>query len=276
MDKLSEIIQQFTIHAGVFFTGQLCGLSPFEDTHIAEGHVHILRSGELKIEKQGEPAIVLDEPAIVFFPRPKAHRLVTSETDGAHLICATVSYGIGLNNPLTNALPDVMVLPLSQANALEQNIAWILQEATGEALGRQTILNRLMEVFIVCLLRHLINEDKIEQGMLAGLANPQLAKVLNSIHQQPEKAWSLDEMAEVALMSRSKFSPLFKDITGITPNEYLTQWRVSVAQTHLLAGKGVEIAANSVGYDSPASLNRAFQKVIGTSPSAWLSDVQSI
>ncbi|WP_448552648.1 AraC family transcriptional regulator [Thalassotalea montiporae] len=270
MDQLSQIIQDFSIQAGVFYTGQLCGLSAFGDESHVEGHIHILHSGTLTLADADGSEQLLDEPSIVFFPRPKQHRLRATESDNAEVICATVQYGIGQQSPLTQALPEAIILPLRQATALNDSFAWMVNEALSENLGKQTILNRLMEVFIVCLLRHLITERKIEQGLLAGLSHPFLSKVISAVHNEPAHPWGLDEMAEVALMSRSKFSPLFKQVLGETPNDYLTRWRVSLAQKHLLSGKSVDHCAQLVGYESPSTLSRAFNKTCQLSPKAWL------
>ena len=232
MDQLSQIIQDFSIQAGVFYTGQLCGLSTFGEESQVEGHIHILHQGTLLLSDNNGDKQVLDEPSIVFFPRPRQHRLTATESDNAEVICATVQYGIGQQSPLTQALPDVIILPLRQATALNDSFAWMVNEALSDNLGKQTILNRLMEVFIVCLLRYLIANQKIEQGLLAGLSHPFLSKVISAIHNQPAHPWGLDEMAEVALMSRSKFSPLFKQVLGETPNDYLTRLaRITGAKT---------------------------------------------
>jgi len=51
----------------------------------------------------------------------------------------------------------------------------------------------------------------MQHGLLAGLAHPQVSKVLLAIHEMPERQWGL---AEMALMSRSKFAGFFKRTVG--------------------------------------------------------------
>ena len=77
-------------------------------------------------------------------------------------------------------------------------------------------------------------------------------------------------MAEIALMSRSKFAEVFKEVIGQTPNDYLLEWRVSVAQSLLLKGKSVSLVANSVGYETASALSRVFRKKLELSPKEWL------
>ena len=271
MDQLSQIINRFSIQAGVFYTGKLCGLSSFEE-HSIEGHIHILKSGRLKISSQNDRDITLSEPSIVFFPRHKSHKLTATESDNAEVICATVQYGIGNINPVAMALPDIIVIPFTEAKDLSSNLEWILSEALGQKLGKQTILNRLMEIFIISMLRYLIEKEKIEQGILAGMAHPRLNKVLEAIHSSPDHNWTIERLADIAMMSRAKFSPLFKQVIGSTPNDYLTHWRVCLAQQLLLQGKNIGVVANEVGYESPSTLSRAFIKICQLSPSAWLKN----
>lgn len=270
MDHLSEIINRFSLQAGVFYTGKLCGLSNFNEGAAVEGHIHLLRRGTLSIIGLDKSTIVLDKPSIIFLPRPIKHGLQAKDTDNAELICATVTYGSGSSNLLADALPDLLILPLAESPFLQTNIDWIIAEAGQEQQGRQAVMNRLMEIFIISMMRSLINKGEIAQGMLAGLMHPQLKNVLQQLHNNCAEQWSLEKMAEIALMSRSKFAEVFKSVIGQTPNDYLVSWRVGVAQSLLKQGKNVSIVANSVGYETASALARVFRKHTHMSPKAWL------
>jgi AraC-like DNA-binding protein len=270
MDHLSQIIDRFTLQAGVFYTGKLCGLSTFNESEAMQGHIHLLRSGTLSVLGLNKATIVLDKPSIIFLPRPIEHSLKAREIDDAELICATMTYGSNNANLLADALPDLLILPLAQSPFLQTNIDWIIDEAGQEHQGRQAVMNRLMEIFIISMMRSLITKGDLAQGMLAGLMHPQLKNVLQQIHNTPQDNWSLEKMAELAAMSRSKFAENFKKIVGQTPNEYLISWRVGVAQSLLKQGKNVSVVANSVGYETPSALARVFRKSCGMSPKQWL------
>jgi AraC-like DNA-binding protein len=106
--------------------------------------------------------------------------------------------------------------------------------------------------------------------MLAGLSHPALAPTLVKLQEAPEEAWTLDLMAESAAMSRSKFSELFRDTVGQTPNDFLTDLRISTAQQLLIQDKPVSLVANKVGYEHGSVLARVFRKKTGLSPKEWL------
>lgn len=272
MDHLSQIINRFTLQAGVFYTGTLCGLTNFNENEAVEGHIHLLRSGTLSILGLNKEKIILDKPSIIFLPRPVNHSLQAREIDNAELICATLSYDNNSSNLLADTLPDLLILPLEQSPFLQTNIDWIIDEAGDKQQGKQAVMNRLMEIFIINMIRSLLNKGELAQGMLAGLMHPQLKNVLQNLHNAPEQSWTLKLMAESAAMSRSKFAEVFKSVIGQTPNEYLVNWRVGVAQSLLKQGKSVSIVANSVGYETASALARVFRKTCGVSPKQWLDN----
>jgi len=111
--------------------------------------------------------------------------------------------------------------------------------------------------------------------LLAGLGHPQLSKVILAIQSAPEQPWGLIEMADIALMSRSKFAELFKRIVGQSPGDYVIDWRVIVAKNLLLQGKPVSLVANAVGYENGSTLARVFRKKLGLSPKEWLEQKRS-
>ena len=71
-------------------------------------------------------------------------------------------------------------------------------------------------------------------------------------------------------MSRARFAVNFRETIGLTPGDYLTQWRLSLAQSLLRKGKPVGLVAHAVGYSGPAALSRVFSARLGQSPSRWL------
>jgi hypothetical protein len=95
----------------MFYSGLLCGSSGDQESEHA-GHLHVLKKGRLKITRPDARQIVIDTPSILFFPRPRLHRLHGPEEEGAALVCATIEFGAGMLNPLIASLPEPLVLPL--------------------------------------------------------------------------------------------------------------------------------------------------------------------
>jgi len=270
MDRLSEILNRFSIHAQVFFSGNICGVQPFGASDSSDGHLHLLKSGTLTLINTQGVKTVFERPTVIFVPQATQHRIVASESDQAELVCASIHYDDGFNNPLAAALPNFLYFDLQESDLLGQSAHWLFDEAFNERCGRQPMIDRLTDIFLIQVLRHVMEEGLVEHGMLAGLSHPQLVRVMNAIHEQPQENWSLEKLAEIAAMSRSKFAELFRSIVGQPPGDYISDWRVAVAQGLLKKNKPVGWVANEVGYENGSALARVFRKKTGLSPKAWL------
>jgi AraC-like DNA-binding protein len=211
------------------------------------------------------------QPSVLFYPRPCRHRFHAEEASGAEIVCASIEFGAGMLNPLVRALPEVLVVPLESVKELAPTVDLLFTEAFGEHPGRQAAVDRLAEYFLVLLLRSAMKARLIEGGVLMGLADPRLSKAIAAMHDRPEHPWSLEALAQKAGMSRARFAVHFRQVVGMTPFNYLADWRIGMAQTLLKRGKPLKIVAPSVGYASSTALTRVFCQRIGLSPTEWLS-----
>ncbi|MDX9802087.1 MAG: response regulator [Spirochaetia bacterium] len=88
---------------------------------------------------------------------------------------------------------------------------------------------------------------------------------------------NLDEICNYAGISKNYFCHLFKQETGLSIWEYLTEYRIEKAR-ELLAGsdmKNYEISYH-IGYENPSYFSRIFKKLTGKSPSDYKSDIRRI
>lgn len=273
MDQLSVILQRFSMNTEVFFTGNLCGISNF-NRKPNKGHLHLLQEGEITvIDEQGKTHLI-NEPTVMFFPSQHAHRIIASEDNPPNLVCANIIYDENTTNPIAQALPTLLCFKLSESPALTKTAQWLFAEAFNDQCGRLPLINALTDMFIIYVLRHVIDKDIMQHGLLAGLAHAQLSTVLLAIHAAPQRQWGLEEMAEIALMSRSKFSDLFKRTVGQSPGDYVIDWRILVAKGLLLQHKPVALVANAVGYENGSALARVFRKKLGVSPKQWMEEAR--
>lgn len=267
-DRLVELLKCFKLHARVFQAGPFCNTAEFYDNDEL-GYIHVVKQGSLRVESPQHPPLLLDEPCVFFYMNPTHHRLIP-KGDRVEAVCASLEFGAGMGNPLARALPDVMVIRLSDMPGLDLALQLLFQEAAEFHCGRQAVLDRLMEVVFIQLLRDAMDQDRLQVGLLAGLADARLAKAINAMHELPAHNWSLEELAEKAGMSRARFAAGFHDVVGMTPGQYLSQWRLGIAQSLLRQGKPVQWISDTVGYGSASALSRAFRAQVGLSPTEWL------
>lgn len=273
MDRLANLLTHFSLEAGVFYSGNICGVQSFP-RNTTRGHVHVIKYGRVTVGGLKPDEILIEEPSLLFLPRTEVHRLVTNETEGAEVICGSVQFGGGTHNPISDSLPDYVVVRFSEIPGLENTLSLLFEEAFSEHCGRQAILNRLCEIVIIQLLRYCLDHNQTKGGALAGLSDHRLAKVLNSIHETPAHDWTLDNMSMLAGMSRARFAVKFRETVGETPADYLASWRIMTAQRLLKRGLLLKHVAYDVGYGSASALTRAFVRKTGMSPSHWLSTQQ--
>ncbi|SEF87585.1 helix-turn-helix transcriptional regulator [Marinobacterium lutimaris] len=275
MDSLSEILNRFSMNAEVFFSGNLCGIQAFGGNQEGGGSLHLLKSGTLAFINDEGHKIVLERPSVIFIPRMFKHRIITNESEGADLVCANIHYGDGLTNPLANALPKFLYFELDSSNLMGQSAEWIFSEAFEDRCGRQPMIDRLSDIFLIQVLRHVLDEGTVTHGLMAGLSHPQLSRALTAMHHEPQAHWTLEALAAEASMSRSKFAELFREVIGQTPGDYITEWRVAMAQGLLKKNKPVGLVANEVGYENGSALARVFRKKTGLSPREWLEKIRN-
>lgn len=273
MDPLAPLFRHFTLSAQVFYSGWLCGVSSDHATETA-GHLHVLRRGVLHVLRSDHTSIAIDRPSVLFYPRPLRHRLHAEEQSGAELVCATIEFGSGTHNPLVQSLPELLIVSLDSVKELGPTVELLFAEAFGDNAGRQAAVDRLAEYFLVLLLRSAMKDRLIQGGVLSGLADPRLAAAIAAIHQQPERGWSLEELAQTGGMSRARFAAHFREVVGMTPFDYLADWRIGIAQTLLRRGQSLKIIAPAVGYGSATALTRVFSQRLGISPTKWMAQTQ--
>jgi len=274
MDELSSLFSQFTPSAKLVFSGDLCEISSFTQSS-GLGYIHLLRSGSLTISRKNADALIVNKPSVVFYPRPCDHKLEPQGDSKIELLCASVDPGRKATNPLTAALPEILVIPIEDAPTIVTTLDLMFSEAFIEGCGHKVAVDRLMEYFLVLLLRYVINEKGVEGGLLAGLGDHRLSKAITAMHQRPSFPWTVEELAVEAGMSRARFALKFSEIVKKTPMEYLTDWRIYIAQTLLKKGRAIKVISLVVGYQSPSAMTRVFVKKLGMTPREWIKEINT-
>ncbi|WP_439685688.1 AraC family transcriptional regulator [Cupriavidus oxalaticus] len=276
VDRLSALLERFRARAHLFHQGPLCGLTQFA-AQPGRGFLHVLRRGDLELRHPPgaglPPTLRFEQPTLLFYPRPIHHMFHNPPVEGSDFTCAALDFDGGARNPVVRALPPLIALPLARVAGLEQALALLFAEAEQVRCGHRLLADRLFEVVLIQLLRWLIDhhqEAGIQAGLIAGLSDPRLARALVALHEDPGAAWDLPRMAERAGMSRSAFAAAFRRIVGQPPADYLTDWRLSLAQAQLRLGRPVKSVAVELGYANASALSRAFSARLGESPRQWL------
>jgi AraC-like DNA-binding protein len=273
-DRLASLLEHFSLSARIFHAGTLCGINDLPAEH-GVGQLHLIRHGAVEVIHGDAVAARINEPSLLFYPLPMAHRFRSDPERGADFVCANVNFEGGAANPIAAALPAFVCRPLASLHGAEPVLNLLFDEAMAQFCGREAVLDRLFEIVLIQVLRHLMEDGSIRVGMLAGMAHPRLRLALVAMHDQPAHDWSLEGLAQQAGMSRSVFANTFRAALGCTPGVYLQRWRVGLAQRALLQGRSLKWIAIDVGYGSEAAFSRAFKASCGLSPRQWCAQRQA-
>ncbi len=283
-DLLSHILLQYRLRAEVFASPSVCGNWRVNTAGMHRAGFHLVRTGGCWLHLRAAEPRWLAAGDIVFLPDDEWHVLtpqreldedtmaLVNEGDGpiTTLTCGSVSFDDRAGEALLSTLPGPIVLCAAESEAPEaqQALAQLLtSEAARSGPGRQAVLDRLAEVVFVRVLRHVIDAGLADTGLLAGLRDRNLRRALTAVHENWQKDWQLEELADTAGLARSTFARRFRAVVGEAPMHYVSAWRMWHAERLLTRSRqSVAAVAEQLDYASEAAFRRAFARIRGRPP----------
>ena len=169
---------------------------------------------------------------------------------------------------LFDAMPPIVHVrdASNQAAVLRWSLEQLALELKQGSPGGTLMADHLAQIMLLQVLRLWLASGK-HSGWLGALADQRLTRALGAIHAEPERRWTLADLASLAGMSRTTFAERFRDVVGQTPLDYLAGWRMRLAADRLhRSGDSVASIGFSVGYESEAAFSTAFRRVMGRTP----------
>lgn len=247
------------------------------------GARHLLEAGSAALITHGTPHRLLSSPGVAstgLFDIPVERVGETYERmrfggggERTQIAYAAMTVDEPLTARLVAELPDVIRVDAwdaGESGAFGTVLRLLAHEAQSLEPGGEAVMTRLADVLVIQVLRRwLRTSEEAATGWLAALRDPHVGRALGRLHAQPERDWSLVELAGLAGMSRSAFAERFTGLLGEPPMRYLARWRLEQAYTALTTtGDPVATISRRVGYSSEAAFGRAFKRHHGTSPGA--------
>jgi AraC family transcriptional regulator len=122
----------------------------------------------------------------------------------------------------------------------------------------------------IALIQKYSRDVAISPQAKGGISRVRLQRVLDYIAANGHLDIKLDDLADVADMSRFHFARLFRLALGITPHRYLMDQRLQQAKALLrLDTRSVSEVAVETGFANAGHFARAFRRHVGVSPTEW-------
>ncbi|MGV9711093.1 AraC family transcriptional regulator [Gordonia sp. NPDC003424] len=212
----------------------------------ADGTSHALSVGDVVILPQGDPHVLGSSVACT-------------------ILCGAFVVG-ERDHPVLAALPHVITVSRSSSPAVGAVVDALAAETHQAGAGSAVVMARLSDALVVQALRDYARRSDAT-GWLAALRDPEIARVLMAVHDDPGRRWDVQTLAATAGMSRTVFCARFAALLHQSPMRYVMSIRVQRARTLLRDGDlTVAAVAARLGYGSESAFATAFKREAGCSP----------
>jgi AraC-like DNA-binding protein len=148
------------------------------------------------------------------------------------------------------------------------------------------ILDEAAQQYLVFVEKQIVHhiEDDVQAAMLTLLyklilsqcasfkIDPRIRKVIQLIHQDVSRDFSIEELASAACLSHSQFKLLFNKSINMTPIRYITKLKMEKARSLLSnTDTPINLIAEQVGFCNPSSFTRSFNAYFGVTPKTFRS-----
>lgn len=307
MDALSNVLDDIQLSEAEFIYLYTHGVWAFRQQQQSTLIIYIMLSGEMSIDLTAQK-IQLSTGDIFLLTNGQSHQCYQNSN---HQLVETtnitpyfkshaqqeVHIGMGATSesiimaircqidpimaqPLLSALPNYIHLhnhtDQGTPQWLELGLSFLALEMQNIRPGRTKIIKHLIDILFTECIRDYISQTQDTHNWLNILGHPQLSNALAAIHSQPAHAWTVERLAELCCMSRSKFACLFHQCVGQSPLAYLQQHRLNLASQLLRHSQcTIKQIAQDVGYSSNTAFSQSFKKRFNTSPTLYRTQYQN-
>lgn len=297
-DPLSEVISLLHPQAPHSKLAEASGAFRVRRENLNEAFYCLMLSGRARLEVDGRRPLELRQGDFVLIPA--LHTVTTSSLDPlpppgllstprfcedgiarigeqksppdvAQLIghCSFASPDADL---LVSLLPDMVLVHGEERLAA---LAGLLRdEVRANRPARDVVVEHLLQVLLIEAFRS-TKGPGATSGLLNGLADARIGPTLRVIHAAPNRPWTVSTLAHEAGLSRSAFFTRFNRILGMSPMNYLINWRMTLAK-HMLRNDRMSISeiSSNTGYGSVSAFSTAFTRHVGHPPARYAKSVR--
>lgn len=134
----------------------------------------------------------------------------------------------------------------------------------GDLLARTCFLQ------LMVFLNRAMVRDRTHRDQSVSRYDPKIAQTLSYIHGHLGEELTVDALARRVYTSKYHFMRRFKELTGCTVHQYITQKRLLAAAELLRSGVSAQTACGRCGFQDYSAFHRAFRRQFGASPREFM------
>jgi AraC family transcriptional activator of mtrCDE len=258
-------------------------------------HFHMVTKGRCRLALPDGHRLTLDEGSLLLVPHGGAHTLSSARGSGVasaetrvdyvgalplktntfsssetELICGRLQFDAGPSGLSAFALPAAIVINVRsrQSRGHMRDLVRMIDEGLKTASpGAVAVASHLSSALFILMMRAHFEEGVAARSLVALLNCASCARAVNAMMNRPARSWTLDDLANIARVSRATLVRDFRKAAGIAPLAFLTELRLVLARQSLVSSQtSLQQIALSVGYLSDSAFTRAFSRRFGKTP----------
>ncbi len=169
---------------------------------------------------------------------------------------------------------DCPLFDFNESDNLTGSLNDMIKEAR-DTHGSELMLTSLLYGFLACLVNR--SQNQIQTGENSTDSTRYVSDAVEYIEKNFTGSLSVNALANHLKIDRSYLSTLFSRYLGVTPIEFIINYRMDKA-CELLRNPLLSVAdvARSVGYEDPFQFSKTFRKTKGVSPSQFKKNFKKI
>lgn len=193
----------------------------------------------------------------------------TQQNEALNVLFSSSAHGIFTGVRKTD--PSMMAIPF----VIDSSRNYMIKSLFCDIISGHSSNFPLSQEKAKCNLKKLMIEIAELYYRMNSKTNVNIDRVISFIEDNTERMLSIDDMAQIACLSRSSFIREFRKHTGKTPNIYQTETKIRTACSIFKIDHNIRIkkVSQMLGYCDEYYFSNVFKSIVGKSPKKYLNEV---
>jgi AraC family transcriptional regulator of arabinose operon len=256
------------------------GYYEFDDdgyvTHRKNGrhdfYLSYLHAGKMKIGMDKQVHNVMPGTVFLYKPYEEQYYGQKDEESIANYWVHFTGYGV---SELINKvyLGEGGIFHIGISEELPALFEEVINEITEKSINYEQVSALLLQQIIFIISRRIEQNEKRKQQSKGEMI---ISGILNFIHKHYSAKMTVKELADRARLSVSRFCAVFKQYTGLSPQQYIIKYKLEQAKDFMIrTNLSIKQVAAIVGFEDQMYFSKLFKKYYFLPPSKYVLELQN-